>query len=119
MTEDTTYAGPERHAASQLPSLSATEQALILATIRDEVRAGVEEAMESYRRTNCLDHQARTLRMERLMLGNGQAGLDERVRELDRWVGRINRLTWIAVSGVVLAVIGIIATLVQVAILGR
>ena len=49
----------------------------------------------------------------------GVVGLDDRVRELERFTARINRITWVAVSGVILAVIGIIATLVQVALIGK
>ena len=49
----------------------------------------------------------------------GVVGLDDRVRSLETFTNRINRITWVAVSGVVLAVIGIIATLVQVALIGK
>ena len=49
----------------------------------------------------------------------GVPGMKQRLVDVESTIGRLNRITWIAVSGVVLAVIGLIGMLVQVGIVGK
>lgn len=50
-----------------------------------------------------------------VVLGGGDhpVGLDERVRELERFMGRITRLTWLVIGALVVSVVGLLFAVAQ------
>jgi len=68
---------------------------------------------EAVREAN--DHDERVAKLEVCVFGNGEVGLDERIRQLECFEARVARLTWLVVaqivvllgSGVVALVFGI------------
>jgi hypothetical protein len=100
------------------PSLNDTEYALFLATIRDEARTGVEEALQR----DCVRVCPRIEAVESVVFGaseRGVIGLDDRMRAVEGAVTTLRRVTWLAVGALITGGIGLLIGLIQFAVLGR
>jgi hypothetical protein len=115
MTDTRGLAGDRRR--NPFPSLNDTEYALWVATMREEIRGAVEAGMEKYRKDNCLEHQSATERLRKEVYGNGESGLCQRVEAVEGTVAQLRRVTWTAVSALIIGFIGLLIGLVQFAIL--
>jgi hypothetical protein len=115
------------------PSLNETEYALFMATLREEVRAGVTAAMDKYQKANCIPHQEDTAHLKIAVFGqreNGIVGLDEMADRNRRDIEAIQAdlaamaddRKWfkrMVYSALFVAVVGLVIGLVQFAILGK
>lgn len=115
------------------PSLNDTEYELFLLTVEKCVAAGVEKAMVNYRQDNCGPHLTSTEHLKTTVFGSterGIVGLDQRMSENEKLatdnataisdlLGVFAKFRWIIYTGVLLALIGIIAAIVQAAIIGK
>lgn len=79
------------------PSLTETEYRLFLATVREEVRRGVEAALDE----DCVRRCQRVEGIEALVRGDSTraiVGIDERLRDAEATLATLRRVTWLAVG---------------------
>lgn len=108
------------------PSMTEAEYQLFLATIREQVTAGVTAAMASYRKDNCEDHVERTEHIETAVFGRrelGVVGMDETLarhdRQLDELLQSITFFQRLIYGTLATALVGLLIGLVQFAIIGK
>lgn len=106
---------------SVISGLTVQAEQQLRMVVREEMRAVVDALYDDPR---CPRDCARVNTLNRVVFGatedgEGHEGLDTRVGELERAMTRITRVTWLAVSALIVGMIGLGITLLQVAILGR
>lgn len=82
--------------------------------IREEVRAGMADFAADPR---CPRPCAQMVAVEAVVFGkdeDNQAGLAERMRNVESYLGKVSRLTWIALGSAVTGSIGLIFSLIAV-----
>lgn len=103
---------------ASIPGFTA-EQKWVIEQVAD---AAAERAIAKLRENGCpVSGCSERGELQAVVFGRAEAGivgLDERVATLERTNATLRRVTWMAVSGVVLGVIGLVFALVQLAITG-
>jgi hypothetical protein len=108
------------------PAFSDTEYALFMSTIRHEARCGAEAAIVAHLRGTCDEHHDRTEALEVVVFGraeNNITGLDQRAAAMERviteWEDERKWFKRMLYAAITVAVVGLVATLVQFWVLGK
>ncbi len=99
----------EPRASATIPGLTEQGEAVLRLIVREEVAAGIRQALAD---PICPRPCERTERLERIVSGNGASGLSGRVVTLEEQVASLVWQTRLVAAASVSAVIGLIVSLV-------
>ena len=97
------------------PSLNDTEYELFLATIREQVSAGVRAALAE----DCVRKCSRVEDIEATVFGRaerGVVGLDDRLRAAESTLETLRRITWLAVGAMITSFVALVVAIFELTI---